>query len=130
VRGADVKKTRGAVAAVALVALLGAACGGDDGGDAGDAGAAGGEGGGGVTLTAAEFAWDPADLSVSAGDSIELVNEDDAKHNLTVEEAALDEDVDANGSVTVDLADVEAGSYDFVCEYHPDTMTGTLEVTE
>ena len=32
------------------------------------------------------------------------------------------------GSVTIDLTDVEAGSYDFFCEYHPD-MKGTLEVT-
>ena len=86
--------------------------------------------GGSVTLTAAEFAWDPADLTVAAGESIELVNEDDAKHNLTVEDAGIDEDVDPNGTVTVDVADVEPGSYDFVCEYHPDAMTGTLEVTE
>ena len=121
-------KGRSLVGALAFVALLGAACGGDVGGD--DAGAAsGGEGGGGsVTLTAAEFAWDPDTLTASAGSSIELVNEDDAKHNLTIEDAGVDEDVDGGASVTVDLGDVEAGSYEFVCEYHPDTMTGTLEV--
>lgn len=121
------------LAAIGCVALLGVACGGDDGGGgdaaSGDDAAAGG-GGASVTLTAAEFAWDPADLSVAAGGSIELVNEDDAKHNITVEDAGIDEDVDPSGSTTVDLADVEAGTYDFVCEYHPDTMTGTLEVTE
>ncbi len=116
---------RGMLAAVACVALLGVACGGDDGGGEAAAG-----GGGSVTLTAAEFAWDPTDLSVEAGGSIEVVNEDDAKHNFTVEDAGIDEDVDPDGSTTVDLADVEAGTYDFVCEYHPDTMTGTLEVTE
>jgi plastocyanin len=118
------------LAAVACVALLGVACGGDDGGDAAGGDDAGAGGGGSVTLTAAEFAWDPAELSVAAGGSIELVNEDDAKHNITVEDAGIDVDVDPSGSTTVDLADVEAGSYDFVCEYHPDTMTGTLEVTE
>lgn len=126
-------KTRGMVAAVAVVALLGAACGGAEGGatDGGDA-AVGAEAAGGssVTLTAAEFAWDPADLSAAAGASIELVNEDDAKHNLTVEGAGIDEDVDPNATTSVDLGGVEAGTYDFVCEYHPDTMTGTLEVTE
>ena len=116
-------KRRSLVGAVAFVALLGAACGGDDGGD--DGGAASG---GDVTLTAAELAWDPSTLTASAGSSIELVNEDDAKHNLTIEEAGVDEDVDGGASITVDLGDVEAGSYDFVCEYHPDTMTGTLEV--
>ena len=117
------------VAVAGLVALMGAACGGD--GEDGGAGAAGGGGGGGaVTLTAAEFAWDPDTLTATSGGSIELVNEDEAEHNLTIEDAGIDEDVAGGASVTVDLADVDAGSYDFVCEYHPDTMTGTLEITE
>lgn len=121
-------KKRNAVAALTLVALLGAACGGDDD----DAGAAnGGDGGGGgeaVTLTAAGFSWDPSSLTAPAGGSIEVVNADEAKHNLTVEEAGVDEDVEAGDTITVDLADVEPGSYDFVCEYHSDSMQGTLEV--
>lgn len=111
------------LAVAAFVALFGAACGGDDGGDAGSNG-----GGDAVTLTAAELAWDPSSLTASSGGSIEVVNEDEAEHNLTIEEAGIDEDVEGGGSVTVDLAGVEPGSYDFVCEYHPDTMTGTLEV--
>lgn len=121
-------KRKWLVAMVAAVALFGAACGGDDAED--DGGSAGGDGAGGgaVTLTAAEFAWDPETLTASAGGSIELVNEDEAEHNLTIEEAGVDEDVDGGQSVTVDLGDVEAGSYEFVCEYHPDTMKGTLEV--
>lgn len=113
------------IAAIAVVALLGAACGGDDGDDA----ASGGDGGGSsVTLTASDFSWDTDTLTVPAGGSIEVVNEDDAEHNLTIEDADVDEDVEAGESATVDLGDVEAGSYDFFCEYHPDTMTGTLEV--
>lgn len=117
-----------AIVATTLVALLGAACGGDD--SNGDTEAASGGGGGGeaVTLTAAEFAWDPDTLTAAADGSIELVNEDEAEHNITIEEAGVDEDVAGGESVTVDLAGVEAGSYDFVCEYHPDTMKGTLEV--
>lgn len=117
---------RKSVVAVAFVALFGAACGGDDGGD--ETSDAGGNGGGAVTLTAADFAWDPSSLTVEAGGSIELVNEDDAKHNLTIEGAGVDEDVDGGQTATVDLGDLEAGSYDFVCEYHADSMTGTLEV--
>ena len=111
-------------------ALLGAACGGDDGGGSeGESG--GGEAGGGsetTTLTAAEFAFDPKSLTVASGGSIEFTNEDDAEHNITAEEAGIDEDVDAKGSVTGDVTDVEAGTYEFFCEYHPD-MKGTLEVT-
>jgi plastocyanin len=118
----------------AMVALLAAACGGDDG-EATNAGGTGGggDGGGGgaaVTLTAANFAFQPESLTAAVGDSIEFTNEDDAKHNITAEDAGLDEDVDAASSTTVDLSDVEPGSYDFFCEYHPDSMKGTLEVTE
>lgn len=113
------------VVVAASVALLGAACGGDDGGDEA---APGGNGGDAVTLTAAEFAWDPSTLTVPSGGSIEVVNEDEAEHNLTIEDADVDEDVAAGESLTVDLGDVEPGSYEFVCEYHSDTMTGTLEV--
>lgn len=125
-------KGKSVVAVAMFVALLGAACGGDDGGDGGAAASGGGGGGGGgaepVTLTAVEFAWDPSTLTAAAGGSIELVNEDEAEHNLTIEKVGIDEDVAGGETVTVDLADVETGSYDFVCEYHPDTMTGTLEV--
>lgn len=116
----------------AMVAILAAACGGDDG-EATNGGGTGGDGGGGggsVTLTAANFAFQPESLTAAVGDSIEFTNEDDAKHNITAEDAGLDEDVDASSSTTVDLADVEPGSYDFICEYHPDSMKGTLEVTE
>jgi plastocyanin len=80
-------------------------------------------------LTASNFAFDPTSLSAAAGGTIEFVNEDDAEHNITAEDAGIDEDVDAGATTTVDLGDVEPGTYDFICEYHPDTMTGTLEVT-
>lgn len=121
-------KRKSVMAALAFVALFGAACGGGDGGDGSDAGGNGGGGGGAVTLTAADFAWDPSSLTVEAGGSIELVNEDEAKHNITIEGADVDEDVDGGQTTTVDLGGLEAGSYDFVCEYHADSMTGTLEV--
>lgn len=113
-----------------VVALMGAACGGDDGGGSTDGTADdGGGGGGSVTLTAADIAFDPTDLSAAAGDSIEFTNEDDTEHNFTAEDAGINEDVDAASTITIDLTGVEAGSYDFFCEYHPDDMKGTLEVT-
>ena len=108
------------------VLLLGAACGGDDDGGSEATGDTD-SGGGTVTLTAADFAFEPSDLSAAAGDTIEFTNEDDAEHNFTAEDAGIDEDVDPSGSTTIDLSDVEPGSYDFFCEYHPE-MKGTLEV--
>ena len=115
------------LAALAVVALAAVGCGGDDGEDGGDTG--GGNGGGdAVTLTALDFEFEPTDLTVSAGGSVELVNDGEAEHNLTVEGTDVDEDVAAGETVTVDLGDVEAGTYEFVCEYHADQMTGTLTV--
>lgn len=116
-------------ASLAVVAVLGAACGGDEADPAPDTGADAG-GSESVTLTAAGFAFEPSELSVATGGSIEFANEDEAEHNFTAEEAGIDEDVDAAGSTTIDLGDVAPGTYDFICEYHPDTMTGTLEITE
>jgi plastocyanin len=113
--------------ALAAVALLTAACGGDDG-DSGDGAAGGGGGGATVTLTAADFAFDPASLTASAGDTIEFTNEDDAMHNFLAEDLDLDEDVDAGSSTTIALDNVEPGTYDFVCKFHESQMTGTLEV--
>ena len=114
------------------VLLAGAACGGDDGGSEGNTTTESeneSSGGGSVSLTAADFAFEPSDLSAAAGDSIEFTNDDDAPHTFTAEDAGIDEEVDAGGSTTISLADVEPGTYDYVCKIHPN-MTGTLEVTE
>ena len=115
--------------AVAAFAVLAAACGGGD--DAGETATepAADDGDGAVTLTAANFAFDPASLTAAAGDTIEFTNEDDAEHSFTIDDSDVDEDVDGGGSTTVDLGSLDAGSYDFYCKYHKDSMTGTLEIT-
>jgi plastocyanin len=112
------------VICLAVVALFGAACGGDSGDD-------GGTGGGGTvaTLTASNFAFNPTSLTAAAGGSIEFTNDDDTEHNFTIEDLDIDEDAEGGGSITVDLGDAEAGTYDFFCKYHKDSMTGTLEIT-
>ncbi len=122
------------VLVLGAAALLTAACGGDGGGGGGGAAGGGGGGadnggGGSPTLVAADFSFQPASLTATAGDTIAFTNEDDAKHNITVEEVGIDEDGDAGGSTTGSLEGVETGRYDFFCEYHKDAMTGTLEVT-
>jgi plastocyanin len=129
-RGESVKKTL--VVLLALVALLGVACGGsdDDGGDtSAPAPAEEDDDGGAATLTAANFAFDPSSLTAAAGSTIEFTNEDDTEHSFTIDDSDVDEDADAGSSTTVDLGSLEAGSYDFYCKYHKDSMTGTLEVT-
>jgi plastocyanin len=120
-------KGRSLVVAMAAVALLGVACGGDSGGGDGG-GSGGGDGGGSATLTASNFKFSPTSLSVAAGGSVEFTNDDDAPHTFTSEDAGVDQEVAAGETATIDLGDVEAGTYDFVCNFHED-MKGTLEVT-
>jgi len=119
------------LATVGIVALLATACGGDESDPAAASGDGGGGGGGGstVTLTAKDFSFEPGTLSAAAGDTIEFANEGESPHNLQAEEAGLDEDVDPGDTVSVDLADAEPGTYDFICKFHPDDMKGTLEIT-
>jgi plastocyanin len=88
----------------------------------------GGGGGGATTLTMVDNDFQPAELTVSSGAELELTNEGQALHNLTIEEAGIDQDVQAgqSSSVTVEL---DPGDYEMVCEYHVGQgMTGTLTV--
>jgi len=84
-----------------------------------------------VTLT--EFAMTPAALTASAGDvKITVHNKGSMVHNFSV--PALSKktaDIAAGQSVTLDLGQVSAGSYPFLCEIpgHADSgMKGTLTV--
>ena len=115
---------RGRIVAVAVVLVLGvAACGDDD-----DNGEAGGEGnGGGTVITATDFAFDPAELTVGPGETITLRNDGEAEHSFTIDDPEIE--AEAHGGEEADAeAPDEAGTYDFYCEYHPDQMTGTLTV--
>ncbi len=109
---------------LATVALL-AACGGGGGDTGGDTG---GNGETGSTLTMVDDAFEPADLTVSAGAAVEVANEGQALHNLTVEGSDIDEDVEAGQSATVTV-DLDPGQYRMFCEYHEaQGMEGTLTV--
>jgi plastocyanin len=119
------------LATLGIVGLLATACGGDEEGSPAASGDGGGAGSSSsVTITAADFSFDPKTVTAATGDTIELSNEGDSPHNMQAEEAGLDEDVDPGETVSVDLADVEPGTYDFICKFHPDDMKGTLEITE
>jgi len=106
--------------AVAAVALLGAACGGDGGGNGGD--------GGGATdsVTMVDNEFQPSSFT-AASTSITVTNEGEALHSFTLADGGIDEDVQAGESADVDLSGLDAGSYDFICKYHPE-MTGSLTV--
>ena len=125
-------KMAGLAALVAASLLLGA-CGSEE---ADNGSTTGGEEDGATTSTSTidvvtkDFKFDPASLDVEPGAevTVTLTNEDDAEHSFTVEE--LDVEVEAHGGETAETTFTapDSGSYEFICEYHPQDMRGTLSV--
>jgi plastocyanin len=110
------------VAATVLVLGL-AACGDDDDAKSGDTD----NQNAGATVVAANIAFDPTALSVAAGETITLRNEDDVEHSFTIDDPAVDAEAEGGEEATV-AAPEDPGTYDFHCRYHPEQMTGTLTV--
>lgn len=94
-------------------ALLLAACGGDGNGGGGG----GGNGGGTAALSTVDNAFQPASLTVTAGSDLEVTNDGQALHNLTIEGTDVAQDVESGATETVAI-DAEAGDYTMFCEYH------------
>ncbi|MEU0170573.1 cupredoxin domain-containing protein [Streptomyces iakyrus] len=81
-----------------------------------------------VRITMKDFAFSPATLTVKAGEKVTVANEDSAAHTVTATEGgAFDTGSIAGGKSGTFTAPSKAGSYDFVCTFHPN-MTGTLTV--
>jgi plastocyanin len=118
-------KARWIIVAAAAAALmtLAVSCSSDDGGG-GDATG----GGGGPTVTMKDLAFDPTTLTVTAGQdtTISLVNEDGVEHSFTLDDDSASQDVEGgeSASVTINVSE----TIGWHCEYHPDTMKGTVEV--
>jgi plastocyanin len=127
----------GTGALVGVLVLAAAGCGGDDGGGSAAATSApatsdaGGGAGQEIQLSAQGFKWSPTNLELTSGTgyTVEVRNQDGAEHNFTFEQAGANQDVEANEDVKVTFTAPAAGSYEFVCKYHPAQMTGTVTVT-
>ena len=83
---------------------------------------------GAVSVTIANFAFNPATVTAKVGDTITWTNSDSVQHTATIKSnescttPALAKDV--SGGITFS----QAGSYDFFCKIHPQ-MTGKIEIT-
>lgn len=84
---------------------------------------AGASEGGEATVTIASFAFDPAELTVSVGDTVRFINEDSAAHTVTEgtagnadDDAAFDEQV--AGGEWVEVTFDEAGDINVTCLFH------------
>lgn len=130
--------TRSVLSVVAVLALVGAACGGDDEPeDAATTQQTDGEettteptddGGTGVVVTANNFSFTPAEVTVASGDTITATNGNPlTPHTFTVDDTDID--VNLSGGTSEDVTvDLDPGEYGFRCEIHGQ-MTGTLTVT-
>jgi plastocyanin len=87
-------------------------------------------GGSTVTIGAENFAFSPATVTISVGDTVQWVL-NDGSHTTTSGTAPTPDGLwnqvisaEAPVSVTFD----EAGQFDFYCRFHPDAMQGTVVV--
>ena len=118
---------RSLMLAPALVAalVLGACGGGDDGGTTGG----NGDSAGGSTLSLVDNEFVPSSLTVASGDTVEVTNDGQAPHTVTIEGQGIDEEVESGASTTVTF-DLEPGEYVMFCEFHRGAgMEGTLTVS-
>lgn len=95
-----------------------------DSGDSGDAPAA--EGGDSITMK--EYKFDPAEITVKAGATIEIINKDSVEHNLVDDKNGINSGDIKGGATGSVKAPEKAGTYPYVCTYHAG-MTGTLVVS-
>jgi plastocyanin len=126
--------------------LVAAGCGGDDdddggggggaetteqpagGGGGGDDTAGGGGGGGGGTEVSEEgIAFKPAEVTVSAGDTVTWTNNDSVAHDVTADSFSSGDPGGMSPGDTFEHTFDEAGTFDYVCTVHPG-MEGTVVV--
>jgi plastocyanin len=132
----------GLAAAVFSVALLTAACSSGDGSPGTGDGSPGSGGSssessspetdGGAqdqTVTISNFTFDPSTLALPSGQDvkIEVTNKDDVEHSFTLDDDSVSQDVEGGEDTSVTLNLTEGIGWH--CEYHPDTMKGTITVS-
>src|ERR671915_291168 len=108
--------------------LVVAGCGDDDddenggGGDDDDAG-----GGGGTEVSMEGIAFQPAEVTVSAGDTVTWTNNDSVGHDVTADSFSSGDPGGMASGDTFEQTFEEAGTFDYVCTVHPG-MEGTVVV--
>lgn len=86
-----------------------------------------------VTVRAGEMWFDPDRITVDGDGSVNITvrNEGAVFHDLTIDELGLAIDVEPGDTVTAGVADVDPGTYEFICSVPGHAragMTGTLVV--
>ncbi len=78
-------------------------------------------------VTIKGFAFEPANLSIKAGDSVIFTNEDSAPHTATADNGSFDTGrLDRGQASTVSFSG--SGSFSYFCAFHPN-MKGSITVS-
>ncbi len=84
----------------------------------------------GAVITISEFQFDPASVTIKAGQSVEWKNDGNVAHTVTETSSPrtfASNDINPGQSYTQTFD--KAGTYTYVCSIHPDRMHGTIVVT-
>lgn len=75
-----------------------------------------------------DFAFQPANLTISVGDTVQWTNSDLTTHTTTSTTGAWDSGALAKGQ-SFSHAFLAAGTYTYICTFHPQFMRGTITVS-
>jgi plastocyanin len=120
------------VACLAL-ALVAAGCGGGDDGDGGgDGGATQEQGGGGTEVSMQDNQFEPANVTITAGEKVTWVNDDPVPHDVEGSGPGGDFSSGPEGGMaegdTFSFRFKQRGKYEYVCRVHAPGMAGTVTV--
>ncbi len=79
-----------------------------------------------ATVHIKNFKYDPATITVAAGDRVTFVNDDDEAHTITATDKTFDSE-GLDGSGTWQHVFAKLGTYHYFCELHP-YMKATIVV--
>jgi len=78
-------------------------------------------------VTIADFTYEPAQLTVPAGTTVEFTNEDSTPHTATSKESGAFETGSIDKGQTAKVTLEKPGTYAYFCAFHP-FMKGTITV--
>jgi plastocyanin len=116
--------------AIALGALAigvpGVGCGSGDSGTSSTSPAASEQGDAAGTVAAVDFAFEPGATSIKAGEAVTWTNNGETIHNVKGK-GFFSEAI--NPGESYEHRFTKPGTYDYLCNLHPDQMRGSVEVS-
>lgn len=87
-------------------------------------------GGSGLEIVATDNEFSTSELSAPAGQeaTLELINEGNSLHNWAIPDQDITTELIPGGETSTVTFTLEPGEYDYLCEVHPQQMSGTLIV--